>query len=155
MSKLDTKQFRINDARAVRLKDYDPSTSEGLSKDDGEALLADNLAKFDELQQKLWANRSKGLLIVLQGIDTAGKDGAIRKVITAFNPQGVVVNSFKQPSTLEASHDYLWRIHLRCPARGDIAVFNRSHYEDVLVTRVHYTVSMSECEKRYRQIRDF
>ncbi len=155
MPKLDTKPYRIDQEQPVHLRDFDPNASEGLDKSDGEALLADNLAKFDELQQKLWANRNKGLLVVLQGIDTAGKDGTIRKVFTAFNPQGVVVNSFKQPSTLESSHDYLWRIHQRCPARGDISVFNRSHYEDVLVTRVHKLVTPDECQKRYRQIRHF
>lgn len=155
MRKVDTKPFCVRDERAVRLKDFDPAECGDLSKEDGEALLAENLAQFDELQQKLWANRSRALLIVLQGIDTAGKDGTIRKVFTAFNPQGVVVSPFKQPSSLEASHDYLWRIHQRCPARGDIAVFNRSHYEDVLVTRVHKLVTPAECERRYRQIRDF
>lgn len=155
MPKLDTKAFRIDDKRAVRLKDYDPDANGGFTKEEGEAQLDANLAHFDELQLKFWANRRKSLLIVLQGIDTAGKDGTIRKVFAAFNPQGLMVHSFKQPSTLEASHDYLWRIHMRCPARGDIAVFNRSHYEDVLVTRVHGTVSHEECAERYRQIRDF
>jgi PPK2 family polyphosphate:nucleotide phosphotransferase len=155
MGKLDLDRFCVPDERTVRLKDYDPQEDAGLDKPDGERLLEENLARFDDLQQRFWANKSKSLLVVLQGIDTAGKDGVIRKVFTAFNPQGVFVQSFKQPSSLEASHDYLWRIHLRCPARGDITVFNRSHYEDVLVTRVHKLVSPRECERRYRQIRDF
>jgi PPK2 family polyphosphate:nucleotide phosphotransferase len=155
MPPLDTTPYRINDQQDVRLKDFDPKEDGGLDKPDGERLLEENLARFDDLQQRFWANKSKSLLVVLQGIDTAGKDGVIRKVFTAFNPQGVFVQSFKQPSSLEASHDYLWRIHERCPARGDIAVFNRSHYEDVLVTRVHRLVTPAECERRYRQIRDF
>jgi PPK2 family polyphosphate:nucleotide phosphotransferase len=155
MPKVDLKPFQIDGQRPIRLKDYDPDESGGFSKSEGEEALAHNLATFDELHQKLWANRTTALLIVLQGIDTAGKDGTIRKVITAFNPQGVSVYPFKKPSSEEALHDYLWRIHKCCPARGEIAVFNRSHYEDVLVTRVHGLVSSAECQDRYEQIRNF
>jgi PPK2 family polyphosphate:nucleotide phosphotransferase len=155
MSKIDVKPLRIDSQKRVKLKDYDTAANGGFTKEEGEALLAKNLATFEDLQERLWANRTSAVLVVLQGIDTAGKDGTIRKVFTAFNPQGITVYPFKKPSPYEASHDYLWRIHLRCPVRGDMAVFNRSHYEDVLVTRVHNLVSPEECQKRYRQIRNF
>jgi PPK2 family polyphosphate:nucleotide phosphotransferase len=95
------------------------------------------------------------MLIVLQGIDTAGKDGVIRKVMTALNPQGVFVHSFMKPSDSELAHDYLWRVHSRCPAKGEIAIFNRSHYEDVIVGRVHGFLKPKEIERRQRQINDF
>jgi PPK2 family polyphosphate:nucleotide phosphotransferase len=95
------------------------------------------------------------MLVVLQGIDTAGKDGVIRKVMTALNPQGVTVHSFKKPTDAEAAHDYLWRVHSRCPGKGEIGVFNRSHYEDVIVGRVHGFLKPKEIERRHRQINDF
>lgn len=155
MAKIDVKPYLIDSQKRVKLKDFDTAASGGFTKDEGEAMLAKNLETFEDLQERLWANRSTAVLVVLQGIDTAGKDGTVRKVFTAFNPQGITVYPFKKPSTDEASHDYLWRIHMRCPSRGDMAVFNRSHYEDVLVTRVHKLVSTEECEQRYRQIRDF
>ncbi|MCC8180097.1 MAG: polyphosphate kinase 2 family protein [Planctomycetes bacterium] len=108
-----------------------------------------------ELQYKLYAESKTGLLVVFQAMDTAGKDGVIRKVFGPLNPQGVAVSSFKRPSTLELSHDYLWRIHLNAPAKGMVRIFNRSHYEDVLVHRVHKLIPMEELDRRYRQINDF
>ena len=107
------------------------------------------------LQDRLYANGRHGLLVVLQGMDAAGKDGCVRHVFAGVNPQGVRVQSFKQPTALEASEDFLWRVHRAVPPRGMIGVFNRSHYEDVLVTRVHGLVPEDVWRRRYRQINDF
>ena len=155
MPRLDLDRYTMKPGRKASLSDWDTDDDGGLSKSAGEARLAENLAAVDELQMKFWANRSRAMLVVLQGIDTAGKDGVIRKVMTALNPQGVTVHSFKKPSDAEAAHDYLWRVHSRCPARGEIAVFNRSHYEDVIVGRVHGFLKPKEIARRQRQINDF
>lgn len=114
--------------------------------------LNDHLA---ELQRKLWADGRHSVLIVLQAMDTGGKDGTIRKVFSGVNPQGVDVHGFGVPSELERSHDYLWRVHFRTPAFGRIAIFNRSHYEDVLVVRVNDLVPEERWRRRYGHIRDF
>jgi PPK2 family polyphosphate:nucleotide phosphotransferase len=114
-----------------------------------------NVERISELQRVFYAAARHALLIILQGRDAAGKDGTVRTVFSAVNPQGCTVTSFKQPTPLEQSHDYLWRAHAAVPARGMIGIFNRSHYEDVLVPRVHDEISKSECETRYRQIADF
>jgi PPK2 family polyphosphate:nucleotide phosphotransferase len=108
-----------------------------------------------DLQDRLWAEGKHGVLVVLQGIDSAGKDGVISKVMTAFNPQGCPVTSFKVPSAEELAHDYLWRVHQHVPKRGEIAIFNRSQYEDVLVVRVHGLVPRRVWSKRYTQINEF
>lgn len=119
----------------------------------------DELAKLNahlaQLQRKLWADGNHAVLIALQAMDTGGKDGTIRKVFTGVNPQGVDVAGFGVPSELERSHDYLWRVHLRTPARGRIAIFNRSHYEDVLVVRVNDLVPERQWSRRYQHIRNF
>jgi PPK2 family polyphosphate:nucleotide phosphotransferase len=114
--------------------------------------LRSELAAF---QERLWAEQRQSLLVVLQALDAGGKDGLIRKVVTAFNPQGTRVTGFGVPSAEELRHDYLWRVHAATPGRGRIGVFNRSHYEDVLVPRVHATIDLAECKRRYRQINDF
>ena len=155
MPALDLDRFTVKPGRKVSLADWDTDEDCGLTKAEGEERLARNLATVDELQMKFWANRKRAMLVVLQGIDTAGKDGVIRKVMTALNPQGVTVHSFKKPSDAEAAHDYLWRVHSRCPARGEVAVFNRSHYEDVIVGRVHGFLERQEIARRHRQINDF
>jgi PPK2 family polyphosphate:nucleotide phosphotransferase len=155
MNRLDLHPFRVQPDTKVSLGHWDCEADGGLEKSEGEAQLERNLAALDELQMKFWANRSRALVIVLQGIDSAGKDGVVRKVITALNPQGVIVHSFKKPSDAENAHDYLWRVHSRCPAKGDIAVFNRSHYEDIIVGRVHGTVDAQTIAKRCRHIREF
>jgi PPK2 family polyphosphate:nucleotide phosphotransferase len=111
--------------------------------------------RIDELQDALYAEGRRALLVVLQGRDTAGKDGAIRKVFGPLDPQGLAVTSFKVPTPLEFAHDYLWRVHQAVPARGTIGVFNRSHYEDVLVVRVHELVPESDWRARYDQIVQF
>jgi len=111
--------------------------------------------KLGELQARLYAEGRRALLIVLQGMDTAGKDGTIRHVFSMVNPQGVRVTSFKKPSHLELAHDYLWRVHAHAPARGEIGIFNRSHYEDVLVVRVHNLVPPEVWGRRYDHINAF
>jgi PPK2 family polyphosphate:nucleotide phosphotransferase len=111
--------------------------------------------RLGELQELLYAENKHRVLIILQGMDTAGKDGTIRKVLRETSPQGVRVVSFKQPSEVELDHDYLWRVHAQTPGRGELVVFNRSHYEDVLVVRVHSLVPKSVWKKRYEQINAF
>ena len=107
------------------------------------------------LQDRFWAEAKRSVLVVLQGIDAAGKDGTINKVMEAFNPQGCPVTSFKVPTREELAHDFLWRIHKATPRKGEIGIFNRSHYEDVLVVRVHDLVPKAVWSKRYDQINDF
>jgi PPK2 family polyphosphate:nucleotide phosphotransferase len=139
----------------VNLSKIDPAADGGLSKKQGvqrTAELADQLA---DLQQELYAASVHSVLVVLQGMDTSGKDGAIRKVFSGVNPQGCQVTSFKAPNDVELDHDYLWRIHRRVPATGMIGVFNRSHYEDVLIVRVHDLVPRRVWKQRYDQINDF
>jgi len=133
------KRFRIDKPDAFRLADHDPADCCGLSidKDEAKAMLDDGIARLSELQQKLYASDRWSVLIVLQAMDAAGKDGVIKHVMTGLNPQGVEVYSFKQPSQEELDHDFLWRTAKRTPERGRIGIFNRSHYEEVLVVRVH------------------
>lgn len=113
------------------------------------------VAELDELQNLLFAEGKHSVLIVIQGMDASGKDGAIRNVFGNMNPQGVAVTSFKAPTALELSHDFLWRIHQHAPAKGMIQVFNRSHYEDILVTRVHKWCTDQQAKERMRAINDF
>ncbi len=113
------------------------------------------LDRLTELQDRFWAEAKRSILVVLQGIDAAGKDGTIKKVMTAFNPQGCPVTSFKVPSSEELAHDYLWRVHRAVPRKGEIGIFNRSHYEDVLVVRVHDIVPRKVWAARYDQINAF
>jgi PPK2 family polyphosphate:nucleotide phosphotransferase len=142
--------------RAVRLAKWDPRATPGCKdKDEAAQRLAYNLARIEALQYRLYGEGRRSLLIVLQGMDSSGKDGVIRNVLTVFNTQGCRVWSFKVPTPNEAAHDFLWRIHLAAPARGDIAIFNRSHYEDVLVVRVHGLVPRSVWSRRYRSINAF
>ena len=111
--------------------------------------------RLGELQELLYAEHKHKILIILQGMDTSGKDGAIRKVLRETSPQGINVVSFKKPTETELDHDYLWRVHSQVPGRGELVVFNRSHYEDVLVVRVHSIVPKSVWKKRYEQINAF
>ncbi|MDP4822991.1 MAG: polyphosphate kinase 2 family protein [Aestuariivirgaceae bacterium] len=119
------------------------------------ALTRQNAKAINELQDRLYAEGKRSLLVVLQGMDTAGKDGTIRGVFGETGALGVAVTSFRQPSVEELAHDYLWRAHIACPRRGMIGIFNRSHYEDVLVVRVKGYASPEQIEKRYAQINDF
>jgi PPK2 family polyphosphate:nucleotide phosphotransferase len=131
--------LRVKPGSTVHLpEDFDPGYKAGsLTKQDGKKLLRQGVELLEEYQARLAAQSSVGLLVILQGLDAGGKDGTIRGVMTGVNPQGVTVHSFKVPSTSELSHDYLWRYAQRTPARGEISIFNRSHYEEVLVVRVH------------------
>ncbi len=140
----------------VRLSDLDPADTIGV-KDEQEALKAveKNRLKMEELQMLLHAENKRALLIVLQGMDASGKDGTIRHVMNGINPQGCEVTSFKVPSAEELDHDFLWRIHKAVPAKGDIGIFNRSHYEDILVVRVHNLVSKEVWSARPKQINRF
>ncbi len=133
------KRFRIDRPKTFRLADHDPADCCGLTidKSDAKAMLDDGLKRLSELQQKLYADDRWSVLVVLQAMDAAGKDGVIKHVMTGLNPQGVEVHPFKQPSAEELDHDFLWRAGKRLPERGRIGIFNRSHYEEVLVVRVH------------------
>ena len=133
------KRFRIDNPAKFALSKHDPAETCGLSIDKAEAksMLEDGVARLEELQEKLYADDRWSVLLVLQGMDAAGKDSLIKHVMSGVNPQGVEVHSFKQPSTEELQHDFLWRVAKKLPARGRIGIFNRSHYEDVLVVRVH------------------
>jgi PPK2 family polyphosphate:nucleotide phosphotransferase len=140
----------------VRLSTWDPDDTLGWDKDHKTKANLEKCAKrLDDLQYLMYAERKHALLIVLQGLDAAGKDGTIRHVMDGVNPQGCRVTSFKQPSAEERSHDFLWRIHKAVPCIGDIGIFNRSQYEDVLIVRVHNLVPKSEWTKRYDEINDF
>ena len=140
----------------LRLARIDAAATPGVSSRlKAATLLARNLETLHELQYRMYAENRRALLIVLQAMDSGGKDGTIRKVMTGFNPQGCVVTSFKVPSEEERDHDFLWRIHKAVPRRGEVGIFNRSHYEDVLVVRVHDLVPQAVWSKRYEQINAF
>jgi PPK2 family polyphosphate:nucleotide phosphotransferase len=147
--------LRIEPGRSVRLNRLDPGATHGHDRATAELATQHQLTRLRDLQDRLWAEASRAVLVVLQGIDAAGKDGTINKVMEAFNPQGCPVTSFKVPSTEELAHDYLWRVHQHVPKKGEIGIFNRSHYEDVLVVRVHGLVPKRVWSKRYSQINDF
>ena len=148
--------YRIKAGSKVRLGDFDAGDTSLLkNKKEGEKRLAELGERLDALQDLLYAGRQHKLLIVLQGMDTAGKDGVIRKVFQSINPLGVHAVAFGPPSEEERAHDFLWRVHRRVPRAGEIVIFNRSHYEDVLVVRVKELVSKKVWKKRYEQIVDF
>jgi PPK2 family polyphosphate:nucleotide phosphotransferase len=147
--------LRVKPGAKVRLAAIDPAATHGFDKASAEPVLERQMERLGALQDKLWAEARRSVLVVLQGIDAAGKDGTINKVMEAFNPQGCVVSSFKVPTPEELGHDFLWRIHRRTPRTGEIGIFNRSHYEDVLVVRVHKLVPRSVWSARYDQINDF
>ena len=139
----------------VRLARRDHGATHGWDKEAASVELATQTARLGELQDRFWAEAKRSILVVLQGIDAAGKDGTINKVMEAFNPQGCPVTSFKVPSVEELAHDYLWRVHNKVPRKGEIGIFNRSHYEDVLVVRVHDLVPRKVWSMRYDQINAF
>jgi PPK2 family polyphosphate:nucleotide phosphotransferase len=139
----------------VRLERLDPAATFGHDRASAEVETQRHLVRLRDLQDRLWAEATRAVLVVLQGIDAAGKDGTIHKVMEAFNPQGCPVTAFKVPSTDELAHDYLWRVHQHVPRKGEIGIFNRSHYEDVLVVRVHGLVAKEVWSTRYSQINDF
>jgi len=138
------------------LRKLNPRSTMGAGKRaDTEARTEENLRKISDLQYRLYAENKQALLVVLQGIDAAGKDGAIRKVFSVLNPQGTRVRSFKVPTERERSHDFLWRIHKNVPRHGEVGIFNRSHYEDVLVVRVKNLAPEPVWRARYEQINQF
>jgi PPK2 family polyphosphate:nucleotide phosphotransferase len=132
-----TKRYRIKDGSRFKLADFDPDDQHGLDKDSAKALLTQSAERLGALQERLYAEHQWAVLIVLQGLDAAGKDGVIEHVMSGVNPQGCDVHPFKAPSQLELDHDFLWRAAVELPRRGHIGIFNRSYYEEVLVTRVH------------------
>lgn len=146
---------RLRVGERLSLGRYDPGETFGWDKDEAKEALADELEQLAELQTRLFAEGKRSLLVVLQALDAGGKDGTLRKVFTGLNPAGMRVASFSVPCEEELAHDYLWRIHRRLPRRGQIGVFNRSHYEDVLVVRVRSLAPKSVWSRRYDHIRHF
>jgi len=139
----------------IRLSDISTRAPKELDKAETKKKTDSMLAELDELQNLLFAENKHSVLVVIQGMDGSGKDGVIRNVLGNMNPQGVAVKSFKAPTPEELSHDFLWRIHQHAPAKGMIQVFNRSHYEDILVTRVHKWCNDETAKKRMNAINDF
>ena len=149
-------RFRVEPGAKVKLKDFDPSFKGGHASRNSAADEIEHYGKkLRELQDLLYAERRHSLLICLQALDTGGKDGVINHVLGAMNPQGCRVAAFKQPSAEELAHDFLWRVHQAAPARGEVVIFNRSHYEDVLVVRVHNLVPKETWSCRYDRINTF
>jgi PPK2 family polyphosphate:nucleotide phosphotransferase len=150
------KKLIVEPGSKIRLKHSDPGYH-GKHESRKSALpeIEKNLQKMEELQYLMYAENKHSLLIVLQALDAGGKDGVVRHVLTGMNPSGCVSVNFKQPTAEDLAHDFLWRVHPHVPARGSVAIFNRSHYEDVLVARVHGLVPEKVWSKRYDQINDF
>jgi PPK2 family polyphosphate:nucleotide phosphotransferase len=147
---------RVTPGKTVDLDKIDPRDTSAVGEEESaKAQLAKDIVEIDKLQDKLYAEGRRSLLVILQGTDTSGKDGTIRGVFNSTGPLGVTVTAFRKPSEEELAHDYLWRAHRACPRRGTIGIFNRSHYEDVLVVKVHKLAPAKEIELRYRQINDF
>jgi PPK2 family polyphosphate:nucleotide phosphotransferase len=145
----------VEPGKKPKLSDIDPASTKGLNKEQGAARLEADRARIAELQEKLYAENRRALLVVLQGMDTSGKDGTVRGVLSGVDPLGLETTSFGSPSAEELEHDFLWRIHARLPRKGNIGVFNRSHYEDVLVVRVRKLVEPKVWKARYAQINAF
>lgn len=149
-------RFRIAAGSVVKLEDFDPQFSDKHeSKSSSGSKLEELREQLEELQYRLYAENRRSLLICLQGLDAGGKDGVVRHVISAMNPQGCRVVGFKQPTPEELAHDFLWRVERQTPKRGEVVIFNRSQYEDVLIARVHDLVPEDVWEKRYQEINDF
>ena len=150
------RKFIVEAGRKVRLAKLDPSyTGKHASHREALKVIEQDVARMDRLQYLLYADGRRSLLIVLQALDAGGKDGVVRHLFSGMNPQGTSVACFKQPTRYEVAHDFLWRAHQHAPARGEVAIFNRSHYEDVLVVRVHKLVPKPVWRRRYELINDF
>ncbi|BCX02274.1 MAG: hypothetical protein KatS3mg053_0212 [Candidatus Roseilinea sp.] len=150
-------QYKVTPGRPIRLSDFDPEDTHLF---DGKKVLAKEQVdalndELENLQELMYAEHKHKLLVVLQAMDTGGKDGLIRSVFDGVNPQGVKVANFRAPTPVELDHDYLWRVHPHVPGRGEIVIFNRSHYEDVLIVRVQGLAPESVWRRRYRHIREF
>jgi PPK2 family polyphosphate:nucleotide phosphotransferase len=155
MSKTERYAHRLEPGDRVALDQYDPADTADLEKDEGRKLLQALDAELAELQELLYAAGQQSVLLLLQGMDTSGKDGTIKRVLKEVNPAGCQIVTFKQPTEEELAHDFLWRVHAKVPKRGFLGVFNRSHYEDVLVVRVHELAPEKVWRARYWQINDF
>ena len=158
--KLRMKEYRVKPNAPLNLGRCDPDDTGAYKKTDqgkekAKAVTAELTGRLGELQERLYANGTRSVLIVLQGMDTSGKDGTIKSVMSGVNPQGCRVVTFKAPSSEELGHDFLWRVHQKAPSKGQIGIFNRSHYEDVLITRVHGWVSDKVVQQRFNQIKEF
>ncbi|MDR3408004.1 MAG: polyphosphate kinase 2 family protein [Methylovirgula sp.] len=150
------KKFIVPPGKKLRLADIDPADAQDQgSEADTADLMEHYRQKLADMQTLLYAENKRALLIVLQAMDAGGKDGTISHVMRAMNPQGVSVFRFEAPTPEEQAHDFLWRVHMRVPRRSQVGVFNRSHYEEVLITRVHKEIDLDTCRARYAQIRDF
>jgi PPK2 family polyphosphate:nucleotide phosphotransferase len=149
-----SQQFIVEPGERVDLERIDPAFKEG-DKAGATAQMARDTERLCALQYLLYAGRKHALLIIVQGLDAAGKDGTIKHVFSGVDPQGARVHSFKEPTAVELAHDFLWRVHAQTPALGDIVIFNRSQYEDVLIVRVHNLVPKDVWSKRYDLINDF
>jgi PPK2 family polyphosphate:nucleotide phosphotransferase len=134
------KRVCVTKPKKFRIGDYDPAATYGATKEEAEKLLAGDVERLSDLQERLWAQSRWAVLVILQGMDAAGKDGVVSHVMAGVNPQGCDVHSFKAPTPEELNHDFLWRTTCKLPERGRIGIFNRSYYEDVLITRVHSDV---------------
>ncbi len=152
---VDLEQYRVAPGASVSLASRDPADTQDVDKDDAKEQSHKNLKHLADLQEKLYAEGEQSLLLILQAMDTAGKDSTIRHVTKGLNPQGCVVTSFKAPSDEEKAHDFLWRVHAHAPRKGHIGIFNRSHYEDVLIVRVHKWAEADVIERRYDHINAF
>ncbi|MEW6436643.1 MAG: polyphosphate kinase 2 family protein [Pseudomonadota bacterium] len=150
------KKFIVAPDKKLHLDEIDPDeTLDQVSDSEAAKLTEHYRQKLAEMQTLLYAENKRALLIVLQAMDAGGKDGTISHVMRAMNPQGVSVSRFEAPSADELAHDFLWRVHIKVPRRSQVGVFNRSHYEDVLITRVHKEIDKETCEARYAEIRNF
>jgi PPK2 family polyphosphate:nucleotide phosphotransferase len=148
--------LRVGPGEPADLATRNPASRLGLKeKADGQARSQELLEQLEGLHTRLWAEARRSVVLVLQGMDASGKDGTIRRVLTGLNPQGCMVVNFKEPTTLDVAHDYLWRIHAHTPARGLLGVWNRSHYEDVVTARCIGAVDARQTRRRYRHIRAF
>jgi PPK2 family polyphosphate:nucleotide phosphotransferase len=150
-----TDQYRVKEGEKVELHSWSPAETDGFTE--AEALKESRklTLKLEKLQETLYAEHKHKVLIVLQAMDTGGKDGTIKKVFEGVNPQGVRVAHFRTPTLEEFDHDFLWRVHKQAPESGEMVIFNRSHYEDVLFERVHGVVTKKTCMRRYKEIGDF
>ncbi len=148
-------RYRVGTDAKLTLADIDPDGPSKVDRPAIERATVGDLKRIDELQEVFYADGRHAILVVLQAMDTGGKDSTVRKVFGDIDPLGIKATSFKRPTPDELAHDFLWRAHRAVPAKGEIGIFNRSHYEDVLVTRVHGLVDAETCARRYRQINDF
>ncbi len=154
-SKVDYERYRVPAEGTFSLSSIQTDDDQGLDKKDARIHMRANLNQLDEFQERLFAESRQSLLLVLQAMDTGGKDSTIRRITKGLNPQGCRVYGFKAPSDEELSHDFLWRVHDHAPTNGHIVIFNRSHYEDVLIVRVHELAPRKLIDQRYQHINDF